>query len=41
MDRSIIMPARPYQALAERRPAGFDDVRKFVVGDDGRVRGYR
>ncbi|MFZ3582989.1 hypothetical protein ACOI1H_12550 [Loktanella sp. DJP18] len=41
MDRSIIMPARPYQALAERRPAGFDDVRKFVVGGDGRVRGYR
>ena len=41
MERSIIMPARPFQALAERRPAGFDNVRKFAVGDDGRVRGYR
>ena len=41
MERSIIMPSRPFQALAELRPAGFADVRKFVAGDDGRVRGYR
>jgi len=41
MERSLIMPARPYQALAERRPEGFGNVRKFVVGNDGRVRSYR
>jgi hypothetical protein len=41
MSRSLIMPARPYQALAERNPAGFGDVRKFVVGGDGRVLSYR
>jgi len=41
MDRSLIMPERPYQALAERNPPGFRDVRKFVVGDRGRVLSYR
>ena len=41
MQRSIIMPERPYQALAERNPAGFKDVRKFVVSDQGRVLSYR
>ena len=41
MQRSIIMPERPYQALAERNPPGFRDVRKFVVGDGGRVLSYR
>lgn len=37
MDRMLIMPERPFQALAEKRPAGFADVRKFVVGAGGRV----
>jgi len=41
MERSLIMPERPYQALAERNPPGFRDVRKFVVGDGGRVLSYR
>ncbi|PXW72446.1 hypothetical protein C7964_101558 [Loktanella sp. PT4BL] len=41
MERSLIMPERPYQALAERNPAGFRDVRKFVVSDTGRVLSYR
>ncbi|MCB5199975.1 hypothetical protein LGQ03_12065 [Loktanella sp. TSTF-M6] len=37
MERSLILPARPYQALADARPAGFADVVKYVVSDDGRV----
>ncbi|KPP89619.1 MAG: hypothetical protein HLUCCA08_09955 [Rhodobacteraceae bacterium HLUCCA08] len=41
LDRSIILPQRPYQALEERRPPGFRDVRKFVVGAGGRVLSYR
>lgn len=41
MERSLIMPQRPYQALAERNPPGFRDVRKFVVSENGRVLSYR
>lgn len=41
LDRSIILPQRPYQALEERAPPGFRDVRKFVVGAGGRVLSYR
>lgn len=41
LERSIILPQRPYQALEERRPPGFRDVRKFVVGAGGRVLSYR
>ena len=41
MDRAIILPARPYQVLAEKQPTGFASVRKFVVGRDGRVLSYR
>ena len=41
MSRSLIMPERPYQALAERNPPGFRDVRKFIVSDQGRVLSYR
>ncbi|WP_281980980.1 hypothetical protein [Thalassorhabdomicrobium marinisediminis] len=41
VERSIILPQRPYQALEERRPAGFSDVRKFVVSPRGRVLSYR
>lgn len=40
-ERALIMPQRPYQALAERNPPGFRDVRKFVVSDNGRVLSYR
>ena len=40
-ERSIIMPARPYQVLAELNPPGFRDVRKFVVSDAGQVVSYR
>lgn len=36
-ERAIILPTRPYQVLAEKRPPGFESVRKFVVGRDGRV----
>ena len=36
-ERMIILPERPFQVLAERNPAGFNDVRKFVVGSGGRV----
>ena len=39
-ERSIILPQRPFQVLAEQNPAGFADVRKFVVGRDGRVLRY-
>ncbi|MBL4813677.1 MAG: hypothetical protein JKX69_15270 [Rhodobacteraceae bacterium] len=41
MERSVILPERPYQALAELRPPGFVDVRKFVVGAHGSVLSYR
>jgi hypothetical protein len=40
-ERSIILPARPYQVLAERNPPGFREVRKFVVSPQGRVLSYR
>ncbi|MDP2739750.1 MAG: hypothetical protein Q8O82_13880 [Pseudorhodobacter sp.] len=36
-ERMVILPERPFQVLAERNPAGFQDVRKFVVGSGGRV----
>jgi hypothetical protein len=35
--RAVIMPQKPYQVLAEKRPAGFADVQKFVVSPAGRV----
>lgn len=41
LSRSVIMPARPYQALVELDPRGFRDVRKFVVGTGGKVLSYR
>ncbi|MCR8724177.1 hypothetical protein [Frigidibacter sp. ROC022] len=40
-ERAIILPARPYQVLAERNPPGFREVRKFVVSPKGRVLSYR
>lgn len=39
--RSIILPQRPFQVLAEKSPPGFRDVRKFVVSQGGRVLSYR
>jgi hypothetical protein len=38
--RSIILPQRPFQVLAEKNPPGFADVRKFVVSDSGQVLRY-
>jgi hypothetical protein len=39
-ERAVILPQRPYQVLAERNPAGFAAVRKFVVSPTGRVLSY-
>ena len=36
-ERMVILPERPYQALAELNPPGFRSVRKFVVGDGDRI----
>ena len=36
-ERSIILPERPYQVLAEQNPPGFGTVRKYVVAPNGRV----
>jgi len=38
--RSLILPQRPFQVLAEKDPEGFRAVRKFVVGREGRVLVY-
>ncbi|SMH49566.1 hypothetical protein [Maritimibacter sp. HL-12] len=40
MSRAIILPQRPFQVLAEKNPAGFREVRKFVVSPGGRVLSY-
>jgi len=39
-ERMVILPERPFQALAELNPPGFAHVRKFVVSDAGRVLSY-
>lgn len=39
-ERSIILPQRPFQVLAEQDPPGFASVRKFVVSPQGRVLRY-
>lgn len=36
-ERMIVLPERPYQALAELNPPGFAEIRKFVVGAGGRL----
>ncbi len=41
VERSIILPERPYQVLAEKAPPGFANIRKFVVSPAGRVLSYR
>ena len=38
--RSIILPQRPFQVLAEKNPPGFAEVRKFVVSESDRVLRY-
>jgi hypothetical protein len=40
MERSIIMPERPFQQLAELNPPGFSTVHKYVVSNAGRVLRY-
>lgn len=35
--RSLILPQRPFQVLAEKDPEGFRKVKKYVVGREGRV----
>lgn len=37
LERSIILPERPYQVLADKKPAGFASVTKYVVSPNGRV----
>jgi hypothetical protein len=37
LDRTIILPERPYQVLVEQDPPGFRVHRKWVVGDAGRI----
>jgi len=39
-ERSIILPERPYQVLAEKNPAGFGSVTKYVVSPGGQVLRY-
>ncbi|MEP3048206.1 MAG: hypothetical protein ABJL55_22820 [Roseibium sp.] len=39
--RSIILPQRPYQILAERQPAGFSNIRKYAVSPAGKIISYK
>ncbi len=39
--RALILPAHPYRVLAERRPPGFENITKYVVGETGQVLRYR
>lgn len=39
-NRSIILPERPYQVLAEKNPPGFTSVTKYVVSPRGKVLRY-
>ena len=41
IERMVILPERPYQVLADLNPPGFRDVRKFVVGEGGRIMAAR
>ncbi|MBO9395559.1 hypothetical protein J7400_02625 [Shimia sp. R9_2] len=40
MERSIVLPQRPFQALEELNPPGFGSVNKYVVSPQGRVLRY-
>ena len=37
MERMVILPERPYQVLVELDPPGLRELRKFVVGDGGKI----
>ena len=39
--RSLILPQRAYQVLEERNPPGFANVRKYVVGNRGRILSHK
>ncbi len=39
--RSLILPQRAYQVLEERNPPGFSDIRKYVVGNRGRILSHK
>lgn len=41
LERSLIVPQRPYQILEERNPAGFADIRKYVLSPKGRILSYK
>ncbi|WBU61761.1 hypothetical protein [Paracoccus albus] len=41
VQRALVLPARPYQSLAEIDPKGFRNIRKYVPLPDGRVTAYR
>lgn len=41
VERALVLPARPYQSLAELDPPGFRKIRKYVPLPDGRVTAYR
>lgn len=41
LERSLIMPQRPYQILEERNPTGFANVRKYVLSPKGRILSYK
>ena len=38
--RSLVLPHRAYQVLNEKDPAGFRNVRKYVVSDNGQILNY-
>lgn len=40
-ERAVILPERVFQVLAQRRPPGFERVRKYAVGAGGRVLSHR
>jgi hypothetical protein len=37
LTRSVVLPARPFQALIELDPPAFRSLRKYVVGEGGRL----
>ena len=39
--RSLILPQAPFQVLEERKPPGFQGVRKYVVSEAGQILSYK
>lgn len=39
--RSVILPQRPFQILAEQNPAGFSNIRKYAVSPSGNIISYK